>query len=123
MWKLLNWLLQYTLQDDGILKPGQSRLGDRKIDHELSFLDEFTIDCMQDGWLVTSKRNQPELISLLRNNHYTVSDEGLVEFQAVPDYIQFGVNLVRDIKDIILPALQKAEREQNPSEENEPELY
>lgn len=122
MWKLLNWLLQYSLREKGVLTPGQSRLGDRKIDHELSFLDEFTIDCLQEGWLVTSKRNQPELISLLRNNQYTVSDDGLVEFQAVPDYIQFGVNLVQYIKNTILPALQKVEKEQTPPDEDEPEL-
>jgi hypothetical protein len=122
MWKLLNWLLQYSLREKGILAPAQSRLGDRKIDHDLSFLDEFTIDCKQEGWLVTSKKNQPELISLLRNNHYSVSDDGLVKFQAVPDYIQFGVNLVQYIKDTILPALQKVEKEQTPPDEDEPEL-
>ena len=123
MWKLLNWLLQYTLQDDGILKTGQSRLGDRKIDHELSILDEFTIDCLQEGWMVTSKRNQPELVRMLRDIHYTVSDEGLVEFKAEPDYVQFGVSLVRDIKDTILPALKTDETQQPSPDEYEPELY
>ena len=122
MWKLLNWLLQYTLQNDGILTPGQSRLGDRKIDHLLSFLDEFTIDCLQEGWLVNYKRNQPELVRMLRDIHYTVSDEGVVEFKANPDYIQFGVNLVRDIKDIILPALKMVETNQSSLDEYEPEL-
>ena len=123
MWKLLNWLLQYTLQDDGILSPGQSRLGNRQIEHELSILDEFTIDCMQEGWLVTHKRNQPELIRMLRDIHYMVSDEGLVEFKAEPDYVLFGVNLVRDIKDIILPALKMVSIEQTNPNEEQPELY
>lgn len=43
---------------------------------------------------------------MLRDINYSVSDDGIVSFNADQDYVHYGVDLVTNIKDIILPALQ-----------------
>ena len=116
MWKLLNWLLEFTLKRDGILVDGQARLGDRQTAPELWILDSFSIDICKDGWRIECRDNLNEMIRMLRDIHYSVSDDGVVSFKADQDYVHFGVDLVTNIKDIILPALQMMKVPEKPQD-------
>ena len=97
MWKLLNRILWKQLLVTKTVAEGKCLIRDRKHCPEITIMDEFTIDCMQEGWKVVSKKDQSELVCLLRQIGYQVSDEGVVAFIAKPDYIQFGIKLVKDI--------------------------
>ena len=115
MWKLLNWLLQYTLLKSGTLAGDQTRLGDRKTAPELWIMDIYSVDLCKGGWKIWHKDNQAELVRRLKDLHYNVSDEGVVSPNPDVDYIQFGVQVITDINDIILPAISMMEIKDNGS--------
>ena len=105
MWKLLNWLLEYTLKQDGILADGQTRLGDRQTAPELWILDSFSIDICKNGWRIDYKGNKDDLVNNLREKGYKVSTEGIIIYfdstDSSSNYVNFGVKIVKTVKDYI----------------------
>ena len=100
MWKLLNWLLEYTLLERKVLTQEQARLGDRQTAPELHILDKFTFDVRQSGWQIGDDEFLDGIAGDLSALGYTISD-GVVVVPAGTDYIEFGVNLVKDIKQLL----------------------
>lgn len=108
MWKLLNRILWKQLLVTKTVPEGRCLIKDRRHCPEVNIMDEFTLDCKQEGWLIISKKNQPELVRMLRARGYAASDEGIVSFRANPDYIQFAIKLVKDIQGFVFPPATSA---------------
>lgn len=100
MWKLLNWLLEYTLRERKELTQVQARLGERQTGPELHILDKFTIDVRQCGWQIGDEEFLDGISDDLSALGYTITD-GVVIVPAGTDYIEYGVKLVKDIKQLL----------------------
>ena len=100
MWKLLNWLLEYTLRERKELTQEQARLGDRQTAPELHIMDKFTLDVRQSGWQIEDEDFLDGISDDLTALGYTITD-GVVIVPAGTDYIEFGVKLVKDIKQFL----------------------
>ena len=100
MWKLLNWLLEYSLRERKELTQEQARLGDRQTAPELHIMDKFTLDVRQSGWQIGDEDFLDGIADDLSALGYTITD-GVVIVPAGTDYIEFGVNLVKDIKQLL----------------------
>jgi hypothetical protein len=100
MWKLLNWLLEYTLHERKELTQAQTRLGDRQTAPELHIMDKFMLDVRQTGWMVGNEDFLDVISGSLSTMGYTISN-GVVIVPAGTDFIEFGVTLVKDIKSLL----------------------
>ena len=100
MWKLLNKLLEYTLRERKELTQNQSRLGDRQTAPELHILDKFTLDVRQTGWQIGDTDFLNNIKNALTQKRYTITD-GIAIAPAGTDYIEFGVQLFKDIKTLL----------------------
>lgn len=100
MWKLLNWLLEYTLLGRGIVAQGQTRLGDRKTAPELHIMDRYSVDVRQEGWKIENDEFMDTISSDLLKKGYVIT-ERIVEVPAGADFVEFAVTLVQDINRLI----------------------
>lgn len=97
MWKLLNWLLQYTLLQRGIISDKESILGDRQINPELYLFDKFYVNVRQAGWEIGNKEFLENIRTFLSERGYVIEGD-VIKVPTTWNYIEFGVKLVADVK-------------------------
>lgn len=100
MWKLLNWLLQYTLRQRGVLPENGGTLGNRKLTPELHLFDRFSINARQTGWEIGTEEFFDSIRDFLIERGYITKDQ-IIIVDPDRDFIEYGVKIVKDIKKYI----------------------
>ena len=97
MWKLLNRLLAVKLNERKIVEWSHMSIGNRPTAPAIKIEDCFTIDGVQEGWVIGNEAFSDIIMPLLQTLGYTVIGNVVI----VPDdtdYIEYGLKLVQDIK-------------------------
>lgn len=96
MWKLLNWLLEYTLRTRGVIEEADGKLGNRQTAPELYIFGTYYLNVKEKGWQLGNEDFLNEIRNYLIKRGYLIQDDVVI---VPPDwnYIEYGVKLVRDI--------------------------
>lgn len=97
MWKLLNRLLAEKLNERKVVEWSHMSIGNRPTAPAIKIEDCFTIDGVQEGWVIGNEAFSDVIMPLLQTLGYTVIGKVVI----VPDdtdYIEYGLKLVQDIK-------------------------
>lgn len=102
MWKMMNRILWHVLIEQHVIDYTKCSLGYLHHNPVITIDNEFSIDFLQDGWAIQSKKETDIITPALLEKQYSLNGN-IVRIPSGTDFIQFGVKIVKDVLSVLMP--------------------